>query len=205
MIFVKDFQKILIFRKSEIFRFFENPRFFENSINRNFFFEHQQFFVLLKSQNFIERPFRNTQQHLLTPPERGERLNELSRFWSKSKISWISCFIVFTQIERARSPRSGGVRRCCCVFLKGFSMMFWDFIQKYFLMIEIFFVDFRKSENLGFSKNQGLLIFRKSEIFWFFENPTSLRKNFKPSDFFLQMWNQEILFFCNANDRDRRI
>ena len=32
--------------------------------------------------------------------------------------------LILTQIERARSPRSGGVRRRCWVFLKGISMKF---------------------------------------------------------------------------------
>ena len=36
----------------------------------------------------------------------------------------------FFQIERARSPHSGRVRRCSWVFLKGLSMGVWDFAKK---------------------------------------------------------------------------
>ena len=79
----KIFPADRIFEKSENLRFsknqglvfFENPRFSDFSkirparkkipiIKKNFFSQ---------SQNYIERPFRNTQQHILTPPDRGER------------------------------------------------------------------------------------------------------------------------------------
>ena len=76
-------------------------------------------------------PRKTFQEHPTTPP---------NSFWSRRTTQRVLSilvkivnfmnfiFIIFTQIERTRSPRSGGVRRCCCMLLKGFSMTFWDFV-----------------------------------------------------------------------------
>ena len=68
--------KFSIFRKSKIFKDFSKIRDFQ--IFRKFDQLKKKNPIikkkyLSKSQNFIEIPFRNTQQRLLTPPERGER------------------------------------------------------------------------------------------------------------------------------------
>ena len=58
---------------------------------------------------------------------RGARNREASENRSECPGERFRIFIIFlisTQIERARSPRSGGVRRRCWVFLKGLSMKF---------------------------------------------------------------------------------
>ena len=57
----------MIFRKSEIFQIFRK---FDQPGKKIW---SSKIIFFKKSQNFIERPFRNTQQRLLTPPERGER------------------------------------------------------------------------------------------------------------------------------------
>ena len=85
----------------------------------------------------------------------------------------ISFFLISTQIERARSPRPGGVRRCCWVFLKGFSMRFWDFILKKNSMIEIFF------QLIGFSKNPKIPDFREIQIWDFQKSDFSKIRNFQ--------------------------
>ena len=53
--------------------------------------------VLQKSQNFIERPFRNTQQRLLTPPERGERaISTWSSKWFLRNVGfWLNFCLIF--------------------------------------------------------------------------------------------------------------
>ena len=80
----------------------------------------------------------------------------------KSFKKWTSKmkFLISTQIERARSPRPGRVRRCCWVLLKGLSKRFWDFCKKKNWWSEIF------SQLVGFSKKSKFWgIFIKIKIY----------------------------------------
>ena len=73
---LRKFSKI---RDFQIFRKFNQPE----KINLSNFC-----FVFQKSQKIIEIPFKNTQQRLLSPPERGERalsISDFSRIFDFSK------------------------------------------------------------------------------------------------------------------------